>query len=95
MDIESDGQGNVFLSVLCLRAEFLSDLCFLSEGRKTIEMHMANFRAAHVRTDVNTKQKKSNLRTACQKLYLQIYGRCAVGWTFRFIEMCLLCGARR
>ena len=95
MDIEYDGQGNVFLGVLCFGAEFLSELCFLSKGRKTIEMYMANFCAAHVRTDVNTKQKKSNLRTACQKLYLQIYGRCSVGWTLKFIEMCFLCGARR
>ena len=55
MDIEYDGQGNVFLGVLCFRAEFLSELCFLSKGRKTIEMYMANFCAAHVRTDVNTK----------------------------------------
>ena len=95
MDIEYDGQGNVFLGVLCFRAEFLSELCFLSKGRKTIEMYMANFCAAHVRTDVNTKGKKSNLWTACQKLYLQIYGRCSVGWTLKFIDMCLLRGARR
>ena len=59
MNIEYDGQGNVFLGVLCFRAEFLSELCFLSKGRKTIEMCMANFCAAHVRTDVNTKERKA------------------------------------
>ena len=84
-----------FQASFALGLGFLSGLCFLSKGHKTIEMYMANFCVAHFRTDVNTKQKKSNLWTACQKLYLQIYGRCAVGWTFRLIEMCLLCGAHR
>ena len=84
-----------FWASFALGLSFLSGLCFLSKGHKTIEMYMANFCVAHVRTDVNTKQKKSNLWTACQKLYLQICGRCAVGWTLRLIEMCLLCGAHR
>ena len=69
MDIEYDGQGNVFLGVLCFRAEFLSELCFLSKGRKTIEMYMAKFCAAHVRTDVNTKGKEKKRKEKKEKQF--------------------------
>ena len=73
MDIEYDGQGNVFLGVLCFRAEFLSELCFLSKGRKTIEMYMANFCAAHVRTDVNTKKEKKFVDCLPEALFADLW----------------------
>ena len=52
------------LSALYLGAEFLFELRFLSKGRETIDRYMANFCAAHVRTDV-----KKNKRTTVYALF--------------------------
>ena len=83
------------LSALYLGAEFLFELRFLSKGRETIDRYMANFCAAHVRTDVNKKPKNNSLCTAYQKHCLQTYGSCSVGLAFKSIKMYLLCYARR